>query len=260
MRRSGQGKIGNGKMLRLHDHPRLRFLWRSQRSPCPTGLPAPSSSSRQEIVVEGKKLEPVIQHFISSMTQGRPTDQLGRWKQEICPTIFGIDPAQASFMEDRIVALANEVGLRKGGNHCTTSLAIIVTANPGNFAYRLARRYPTTLSTDGYSRLVSFVDTTNPVRWITISDECGGGCGLPNSRITKPTAPTFINMIIVVDANRLSGYSLGELSDYVALVGLTNPPVQAARPPNSIMSMFDAAQPANSSFELTGLCASSSAI
>lgn len=199
----------------------------------------PSPPPQQPIVVEGK-LKETVSRFVEQLTQTGPTDQVGRWYREVCPTIYGMDPGQADFMQRRIAELANSVRLLTNDRGCVTDLAIIMTPDAAGISNYFRRNYPITLRTDGWNRLRRFVDSTRPVRWITVTDECGsGGCSLPMTRIRRSTKPGLKLMIVVIDSRQVEGRTLGELSDYVALVSLTNPPLGTGRRPNSILAMFD---------------------
>jgi hypothetical protein len=217
-----------------------------------TATPAIAEPDKEgAIVIEGeRRVKNVLRNFIASLTQAGPTDQLARWKDEVCPTVAGINPAEARFMEDRIIDLGIAAGLRGPDPGCDTTLAVIVTPDADGFANDLVRHYPVTLRTDGLSRLKNFAASSRPVRWISVTNECGEGCALPGSRLRKATRPTFYVMIIVVDAKQVAGFSIGELSDYVALVALSNPPM-GGRNSNSILSMFDRPRAQGSAFALT---------
>jgi hypothetical protein len=210
--------------------------------------PAPSEP---EIVVTGR-VKDVLRNFVQSLSKVGPTGQIARWDQIVCPTVIGIDSAQARFMEQHILDVGRSVRLRPGGQGCTTSLIVGVTSDPGGSAASLIRAYPVDLRTEGLANLKSFATSSEAMRWISVSIECGGtGCELPNSRLTKATKPTLQDMIIVVDANRISGYSLGELADYVALVGLTNPPANAVQNSRSMVSMFHRSRTAGAAHQPT---------
>jgi hypothetical protein len=101
-------------------------------------LAAQPAAEDRPIIVEGR-IKEVVGDFVANMTQAGPTDQLGRWNREICPTVIGIDQAQEKFVEDRIVQVGRMVGLR-GGKQCATSLAVIVTPQPDSLVYELVRR------------------------------------------------------------------------------------------------------------------------
>lgn len=202
------------------------------------------------IVVEGR-LKQAISGFVQRLTQSGPTDQVARWKDEICPLVLGIDPSEAKFMEERIGDLARTVRLRAGGSRCLSTMAVVVTPDPKAFIEDLLRNYPLTLRTDGWDRLKRFVESNRPVRWISATDECGFSCGLAGSRIRLSTRPSLAAMVIIVDASQLSGVNLGELSDYVALVALTNPNDRPITHPNSMLALFDDPRAPNAGFELT---------
>jgi hypothetical protein len=203
------------------------------------------------IIVEGR-VKTFLENFVVSLSQAGPTDQLARWKDEVCPVVTGIDPAEAAFMQDRIVQLAQTVGLRRGRSDCVTTLMVVVTPDASSWSRNLVREYPITLRRDGgFGRLRQFTETTAAVRWISVINECGEACALPGSRLRKATKPTFDDMIIVVDADQIGGLTIGELSDYVAVVALSNPPMVGSKPSASILSMFGTTRDPSSPFALT---------
>jgi len=208
----------------------------------------PPAETDPDIVIRGQQ-EQALRAFIASVAEAGRSGQLGRWDREICPAIIGIDQAQADFMARRIAELAASLELRTRASNCQTTMLIVVTHDATGLARHFARTYPITLRTDGRAKLNLFAATSRPVRWLSVTD-LGGGV-LPNSRITMATHPEFQAMIVIVDAAQIGGYSLGELSDYVAMVALANPRVTATREQQSILSMFDRARPADGPFALT---------
>lgn len=211
---------------------------------------APAKSSAQPpIVIEGR-LRQAIGAFVQRFTQSGPTDQIAHWKDQICPEVLGIDPTQAAFMEQRIDALARTVHLRPGGSNCLSPLAIIVTTDPKAFVAEMLRIYPLTLRANGWDRMKRFVESSPPVRWISVTNECGYGCGL-GSRIRRETAPSLAAMLVIVDATQLQGVSVSELSDYVAMVALTNPNDRPDAYPNSVLALFDGPAMPGTAFALT---------
>jgi hypothetical protein len=200
---------------------------------------APPAPTQNDIVVVGQRLKDALRHFVNSATQTGPTDQIAHWNREICPQVIGIDPAQAEFMRRRIAEIAKTVDLRTGRSSCATMLTIVFTPDAAALADAVTRDFPS----DNWkvrALLRGFADSSRPVRWISLSDECGGGCGLPNSRLAKATSPTLQAMLIIVDAKKIGGLSIGEMSDYVGLVALSNPPLTGEPPANSILSLLNA--------------------
>ncbi|MEO7864337.1 MAG: hypothetical protein ABIR63_00480 [Sphingomicrobium sp.] len=207
----------------------------------PPPAPPPAStlttgSNAADIVIEGKR-RGALRAFVERLAEAGATDQLARWKEEICPAVAGIDPAEAAWVEDRIAASAKTVGLRRR-TKCVPDLLVIIDPDAAAIAKEIASDFP---RDDGMWRINRFLKSDRPVRWLTVTDECAERCELRNSRITKPTTAGFTAVLILVDAKRLAGISLGELADYVTFVGLSNPRQAAKNPSNSILSLFDSA-------------------
>lgn len=211
----------------------------------------PPAAPEPEIVVRGEQ-EQALRRFVEALADPGLSRQLGRWDREICPAVIGVDPSQTAFMERRIGAHAAPLGLRARTAGCLTTMLIVVTADASGLAASFARNYPVTLRTDGRGKLNGFVASTLPVRWLSVTDLCAfGGCTLPNSRLSTATRAGFQAMIVIVDARQIGGFGLSEVSDYVSVVALGNPPLGGRRPPTSILSMFERDRPAGSRFELT---------
>jgi hypothetical protein len=213
------------------------------------GMPE-SSQLVPEIIVTGSRDE-ALRSFVEALAVTGPTGQLARWKHPVCPRVFGIESSQAERMVQRIVEVAQSVGLAGARAGCRPSTFILVTPEPDSLAAQLVARYPITLGRDGRTRLKRFVDSDRPARWLAVTDPCSEGCALPNSRLVESTTPTITTMVVIVDAGRLAGYSLNEVSDYLALVVLSNPPADGEPPSDSILSIFGAARPAGARYELT---------
>ena len=210
----------------------------------------PSVAPTEADIVVRAQQEDAIREFVASVTEAGRSGQLGRWSGEICPSVIGIDRSQADFMTLRIGEVAAPLELRVRTRNCSTSMLIIVTNEAARFATHFARLYPITLRADGQAKLNLFAHTGRPVRWISVTDLCGVGCSQPNTRILRATHPEFRAMLVIVDARQIGGFSLGEVSDYVAMVALANPR-PGARDQASILSMFDRPRPADGPFALT---------
>ncbi len=226
----------------------LSLLLLTGAAPVPTA-PAPPPP---DIVVQAKP-DQVLRDFVRSMTDPDRSRQLTRWDAEICPTVVGIDPAQAAAMQARIAEIAISLHLNARAKGCMTTMIVIVDNHPAEVATSLSKQFPITLRTDGRDKLLRFVGTKRPVRWISVTDPCGfGGCSLPNSRLRSSERPAFQAMIIIVDGQQINGFGLDELSDYVSLVALANPPSDRHWPATSILSMFDRERPPSARFQVTG--------
>lgn len=220
----------------------LTLLALATASPAP-----PEPAAGPDIVVAARQRE-ALSSFVAAMTQPGKSGQLARWTG-ICPVVLGIPPDQQRFMLARIRQVAAPLRLRRQAVNCRPTTIIVISPDASQLATEFAEAYPSTLKADGQWRLRQFARSTAPVRWLAISDPCGGGC-LLGSRLALPTAPTLQLMIVIVDGARIAGYTLGEVSDYVAMVALGNPPPDA-RQPESILSMFDRTRMQDTRFTLT---------
>ena len=204
------------------------------------------------ITIVGKKLKEALRGFVNSVTQVGPTDQLAHWDREICPRIVGLDQVQTEYVFQRMTQIAREVKLKTSRRGCSTMLTIAVTRDAPTIARVIAEDYPTdNIHIRNWMR--KFLAAQGPIRWISLADECGRGCGLPNTRLSKATRPRLQAMIILVDSSRLQGVTIGQLADYISLVALTNPPVDAPQDRRSILGLFSGSDRDEAAPELTNV-------
>lgn len=204
----------------------------------------------QDIVVTAQTRK-ALSDFVAALSDTGPTGQIARWK-EFCPTVLGIRPEEADFMVARLDAIAESVRLHAKAPGCRPTTLILFANDAPGLAAEFVRRYPITLRSDGRGKLKRFARSSQAVRWLSVTDPCPDGCALTNSNIVRPTNPAFQTMLIIVDARQIAGFTLGELTDYLAMIALGNPPLSAARPAGSILAMFAGPHPAGRRFALTG--------
>ena len=218
----------------------------------PAAAQSSAKQPEEKITIVGQRLKDFLGSYVASVTQIGPTDQLAHWDRQICPKIIGIDKSQADYVAKRMALIAREVKLRTGQQICSTMLTIVVTKDAPMLAQVIAEDFPT----DNWqirSALRKFMNARGPVRWISLVDECGGGCELRNTRLSKATQPRLQAMIILVDSTRIGGVSIGQLADYLSLVALTNPPVDAPTDRRSILGLFGGTQEVPAQTELTNV-------
>lgn len=202
-----------------------------------TGQAPASPKEEQEIRIVGQRLKDALRKRVTANTQTGPSDQIAFWDRQICPRVHGLDKAQADFIVARIAAVAKSVKLRTGKSSCATMLDIVVMPRPQPLARAIAEAFPDR-SSKVRAALQRFAESPDEAaRWISLTNECGRGCSLPNSRIEKATRPTLQAMVILIEADRLAGVTIGQLSDFIALVALTNPPMGPGTS-ESILSLF----------------------
>jgi hypothetical protein len=227
----------------------MLVLW-AATTPVRAGDAPPTGDDTEEIVITAKQRE-ALRSFVESLAQSGRTGQLARWDGWICPTVLGIESAQAAWLEGRIAEVASSVKLRRASDSCRPSLFVIITSDAAGLAKELQKTRPKTLRTDGRWKLERFDESEQPVRWLSVTDACPHGCGLTGSRLTMSTTPMFSALLVIVDAAKVTGFSLAEVADYVALVALANPAPDTEAPVDSILSMFDRPHPPETQYVLT---------
>lgn len=214
--------------------------------------PPPPAGKDGDITIVGQRLKQVLRDFVDSHTLSGPTDQLARWDREICPKIWGIDADQVEYVRSRIAQVAKEVGVKTGRDSCPTMLTIVISTQSQVIADSVAGDFPER-SWKVIAPLRKFAQAKGPARWASVVDECGGGCGLVNTRLSKSTRPRLQAMIILIDSRRLSGVSIGQLADFLALVALSNPPMDEKRDRRSILGLFNEPDGTAAAPELTNI-------
>ena len=217
----------------------------------PTPPPPPAPPPSDDIVIEARQLG-AVRDFVARLADAGRTGQVARWEDGVCAEVFGLEPEQARFVEGRIADAAKLARLPSVRPGCRPTALIVVSNDAVALAKGFAARYPNTLKADGRSRLVHFVGTARPVRWISQSDVLPGEGGpsikqpgradigrLSNSRLIAPTRAVLSIVLVIVDGTRLGAVKLGPLGDYLAMVVLTQPRLDAAPPSHSVMSLFE---------------------
>ncbi len=195
-------------------------------------------------------------------------DQLGRWREPVCPLTVGLKPSFDKLVSRRISRIAEQVGAptRGAGKPCSVNVEVIFTPHAQGLLDHLARRYPW---------LVGFPTAAHPPRFrgpieswyltatrpseswtppesVNVAANPGGGglysrlsddaeqvAGLPGGAeidvpgagapsgavsgwLTAGLESEFAYVLIIVDAHQVEGYSLGAVSDYLAMLSLTH--------------------------------------
>jgi hypothetical protein len=180
--------------------------------------------------------------------------QLTRWRRAVCPLTRGLDPDFNAFITARIRAVAAVVGApHEDSPDCKPNIEILFTLEPQQvidaalkqdsrilgFHYAGEERRLATMtrpiqgwyvtSTRNYTGVEavddplplgsqqSGIDATGPAGFI----QSKVPPGRPGSRLTNLRTSQVVLATIVVDANKIKGMAVGPLSDYLAMLVLT---------------------------------------
>jgi hypothetical protein len=211
---------------------------------------APRPPTPQELAGDA-----VPKFVMSHTTPSTVIGQLTRWRHGVCPLTRGLDEAMNAFVTARIRAVAAAVGapLDEAPN-CKNNVTILFTLEPQKLLDALAKRDSRILGfhyPQGEKKLATF---THPIQgWYVTSTRnwrgvenvdaamplgeyadgaiangsCGLMCagkvppGLPGSRLDNYRSSNVILALIVVDANQIKGMTIGSISDYLAVLTLS---------------------------------------
>jgi hypothetical protein len=218
-----------------------------------TTLASAATDDSNEIIVEGARpeVEQRVHAYVSEITRrGYGKESLVRWREPICPLVAGLTRDQGEFILYGVTQAAAAAGAPLGDEDCQPNLYIVVAAEPEQLLERWRKRTRGLFGRSPPSTVRHFLeDSPRPVRvWYNTELVCGDGGGTPqlqrgggemairesssgcfikDTRLQSNYIDTFSSVIVIVDADLIKDIKLGQLTDYVALVGLTKIDVDA---------------------------------
>jgi hypothetical protein len=178
-------------------------------------------------------------------------DQYAKWKNPVCPNVYGMSASSKYVLERRIRSVAQEIGAPINRNDpCTPNITVIVTPDPQASLDSIAAHAPY-LVIGGKKRQLT---VTQPIQsWYTTyrrdfnglaaldltwedAETAGGGPtgGTGNeaprvtaqgNRLSTGVSPEMAGVVVLVDIKAITGMTLGTLGDYLALLALAPAPV-----------------------------------
>jgi len=238
---------------------------------------ADASQSVDEVVVRGRRLSEIesdlriyIDKFLDEIAKPARGRGYARWHRSVCVGVHNLETTAAHYVVDRVSRLALDLGLEPGEPECTPQVNIVFATNAKETASLMVERQPRIFrpmagfaGTDlGRAALEEFAKSERAVRWwhvsLPVSAHNGGLaievpaarlCGQPYcppqvtvegpSRIHNGTIDELWDVIIIVDATKLTGTTWQQLADYLAVVSLAqiNPKADPAEF-DSILNLF----------------------
>jgi hypothetical protein len=207
------------------------------------GVNPPLDTVTVEAQRNRKELEKRVGLFLSSAIVRQRDRPFARWRQPVCPIIVGLLKEQGEFMVGRLSEIARQAAVPLAPAKCTVNFAVIATQEPYELINILRRRRPGLFDTrQGEIPFKRFRDVSRPVR-VWYNAEFTGGDGTPfwadtvnedGSIIRIYTKPRrygghttyygdvreITTTIILLDTNMLHDNTVGQLADYIAVVGL----------------------------------------
>lgn len=207
-----------------------------------------------EVIVEGTRpeVEQRVQAFVSEITRrGSGTESLVRWREPICPLVAGLTSEQGEFILYAVTQAAVAAGAPLGAKECQPNLHIVVASEPEQLVERWRKLARGLFGDTSPTTVRHFLqDSPRPIRvWYNTELVCAGGsakpqmqrgangdfavqesstgCLIRDTRLQSNYVDTFSSVIVMVDADLIKDIRLGQLADYVAMVGLAKLDVDA---------------------------------
>jgi hypothetical protein len=194
--------------------------------------------------------------FVKTAVVQHSGESLTRWNTQVCPLVAGLPRDQAEFVLQRLSQSVRNAGAPLAPENCKANFFILVSSQADQILIELLKKRPRLFDThNGLGPLQHFLRTERPVRvwqnWQNDGDDAGGviiaeafigvsggasmggavgsssaamsnwpTARLPNSRLSRSAVRSIYTAIIIVDLARIKSVNLGQLSDYVAMVGL----------------------------------------
>jgi hypothetical protein len=237
--------------------------------------PAPATSEDVEnITVTGQRPDVLRRQMMDFVLEiGNPIGGgfgrgYARWRDKVCVGVHNLtNTVAAQYIADRISAIAADVGLEPGEPGCRPNLNVIFSNDGRALATRLTEASPTAFrpyggeggTTQGLGALEEFKTSEAPVRWWQVTmivDELGlpaidisnGLYGPPVIRsspslIKTPVSDDIWTSYVIVDASKLGGAQLPQLTDYIAMVSLAQIDPHGLPASDTILNLFTAERP-----------------
>jgi hypothetical protein len=179
-----------------------------------------------------------VQAFVRAITRntGFSDDESQiRWNRPICFLAAGWRPEDRSSVLTRLSEISAAVGAPLAGKACTPNFVVVLTAEPDQVINAWYAKNKQLFGNASALQIRHFLDSTRsrPVRvWRNIDigrvATTRFGHFVPSNSHADPSPFTgnspleFLSAFEIIDATRTAGIDLHQLSDYVAMIGLSN--------------------------------------
>lgn len=204
--------------------------------------------SQAQVTIEGHRegLERRVQEFVSQIAAGPSDESVERWARPMCPQVAGLTAKQGELVLARLSQIARKVGAPLGSEHCDANLIIVVAPDPKKAIEAWRKRSAGQIFNGASTTTVRrFIETARPVRaWYNerVDDSHGvpltganvvlnhtaGDAGSrasvnsrnSDTRIELGTVKDLAMVFLIVDAHDVEHLQIGQLADYLGMVGL----------------------------------------
>jgi hypothetical protein len=213
--------------------------------PQTTSLPVPPPPDLEEITVTAPRPPTAsevagdnIKIFVDSHSEPKNsgTRTLSRWKTAVCLKTEGLPEAYADYVSARVEAIAAAVDTpQEKRKPCNPNVYVIFTNEPQKAIDMTVDQNPDLLGYHYSSQLKKLKTFDHPIQaWHITGLQAVGASGVQIDSVWAPplivtwATPVFTGVhsfilftLVIVDGRKILGYPLGALSDYIAMLTLS---------------------------------------
>jgi hypothetical protein len=118
-------------------------------------------------VLDHRALARAVSGFVEShSTPGARINQIGRWHQNVCPQVTGLQPAFGDFVTREILNVARGIGAptRPAGKKCSVNVEIVFTSDPQGLLTHIAKAYRPMLGFYPAAQVTQMTTFTRPIQ------------------------------------------------------------------------------------------------
>ena len=198
----------------------------------------------------------IIPQFVRSHSAVTYVGQYARWREPICPITFGLSDAENIAISTHIAEVAKLVDA-PAESPCEPNVKIVFTDQPQKTIDSYVSQESAVLGFHFEAQAKRMATIKYPIQaWYVTGLRGNGGNGylwldnatgpkpphVLNSRLTEGVASEFAQIEVIADTNRLAGYDLSTVADYLAMVVLSHP--QSLEDCTALPSILDVLSPA----------------
>ena len=196
----------------------------------------------QSVTVEARRHAELqrAKAFVDRVVVARLDQAYPVWHDPICVGIFGTSSAQEQFIRTRLTQIFNQVGAPLAGSGCQANFHVVISAHADALVEAWTTRNDGAGGA-GWHAEKRRLEQPRPIRvWygvgvLAADGSTSGGicpgqtqesevrviCNAFATRLQFNELTRFDSLVMIVDLARVSDFSLGQLVDYMGLVGLT---------------------------------------
>ncbi len=176
-----------------------------------------------------------ISKFVSSVAIQSHTESLARWQVPICPLVAGASRGNGEYIQGRVSQIATDAAVPLAARDCRPNFVIVLTPEPERLLRNWWAQSPRLFNKErGLGGINHFIESEDAIRaWYnacsvspglakTFVMKGGPNCntGSIGSRLSWEAVRSIYSVIVVVNLARMKGLNVGQIADYVAMIGL----------------------------------------